>query len=103
MLEDLLVKEEEDARGLMSVPFGSLASSFSCPSPSDAGAPPRSRLDPGVLGVLVEEPKDAKAPDPSPKAEEAPLVGDATLVVVRGATLVNGLVLLLKDSNLFAG
>lgn len=99
----MLVKEEDDAWGFTLAPFDSLTSSFSCPSPLDAGAPPRSRLDPGVLGVLADEPKDAKAPDPSPKAEEAPLVGDATLVVVRGATLVNGLVLLLKESNLFAG
>lgn len=39
---------------------------------------------PGVLGVLAEEPKDAKAPDPKPKAEEAPAVGEATLEVVKG-------------------
>ena len=26
---------------------------------------------PGVFGVFAEEPKDAKAPDPRPKAEEA--------------------------------
>ena len=99
----MLVREEDDARGFTSAPFISLTSSFSCGSPLDTGAPPRSRPDPGVLGVLAEEPNDAKAPDPSPKAEEAPLVGEATLAVVRGATLVNGLVLLLKESNLFAG
>ena len=33
----------------------------------------------GVLGVLFEEPNEANAPDPSPNAEEAPTVGDATL------------------------
>lgn len=39
---------------------------------------------PGVFGVLAAEPKDAKAPDPKPKAEEAPAVGEATLEVVKG-------------------
>ena len=39
---------------------------------------------PGVLGVFAEDPKDAKAPEPSPKAEEAPVVGEETLVVVKG-------------------
>lgn len=37
---------------------------------------------PGVLGVFADRPKDAKAPEPRPKAEEAPGVGEATLVVV---------------------
>ena len=45
---------------------------------------------PGVLGVLVDEPKDAKAPDPRPKAEEAPLVGEETPVVVTGAMPLSG-------------
>lgn len=39
---------------------------------------------PGVFGVFAEEPKDANAPDPKPKAEEAPAVGEATLEVVKG-------------------
>lgn len=39
---------------------------------------------PGVLGVFAVEPNDAKAPVPSPKAEEAPDVGEATPVVVSG-------------------
>lgn len=32
---------------------------------------------PGVLGVLAD-PKEAKAPEPRPKALDAPVVGDAT-------------------------
>ena len=45
---------------------------------------PKSRDVPGVLGVLAVDPKDAKAPDPRPNADDAPDVGDATPVVVRG-------------------
>lgn len=45
---------------------------------------------PGVLGVLAEVPKDAKAPEPRLKAEEAPVVGEATLVVVKGAMPLSG-------------
>lgn len=32
----------------------------------------KSKAVPGVLGVLVAEPKDAKAPDPRPNADDAP-------------------------------
>ena len=35
---------------------------------------------PGVLGVFAD-PKEAKAPEPSPNAEAAPVVGDGTFVV----------------------
>lgn len=45
---------------------------------------------PGVLGVLEEDPKDANAPEPKPKAEEAPVVGEATLVVVTGVMPLSG-------------
>lgn len=60
---------------------------------------PNSRDVPGVLGVFAEDPNDAKAPDPRPKAEEAPLVGEAAFVVVKGAIPLNGLDLLLKDPS----
>ena len=60
---------------------------------------PNSRDVPGVLGVFAEDPNDAKAPEPRPKAEEAPLVGEAALVVVKGAMPLNGLDLLLKDPS----
>jgi hypothetical protein len=51
---------------------------------------PKSNAVPGVFGVLVAEPKDAKAPVPRPKAEDAPVVGEETLFVVNGAMLLNG-------------
>ena len=47
----------------------------------------------GVRGVFAVEPNDAKAPDPRPKAEDAPLVGEATPVVVRGEMPLRGLAL----------
>lgn len=43
---------------------------------------PKSKAFPGVLGVLVVDPKDANAPEPSPNAEEAP--GDAVMLVFNG-------------------
>lgn len=46
-------------------------------------------LAPGVLGVFPE-PKDAKAPEPRPKALEAPLVGETRAPGVLGS---NGLAL----------
>lgn len=42
----------------------------------------KSKPAPGVLGVLTADPKDAKAPEPSPNAEEA--LGDVTVLVFRG-------------------
>ena len=42
----------------------------------------KSKVLPVVLGALVAEPKDAKAPEPRPKADEAP--GGALLVVFSG-------------------
>ncbi len=40
---------------------------------------PKSRALPGDFGVF-EAPKDAKAPEPSPKALDAPAVGDGIAV-----------------------
>jgi hypothetical protein len=45
--------------------------------------PPKSNALPGVFGVF-EDPNDANAPDPKPKALDAPVVGD-TRDVVGGA------------------
>ena len=45
----------------------------------------------GVFGVFTEEPKEAKAPDPRPKAEDAPAVGEVTLVAVAGEVVLKGL------------
>jgi hypothetical protein len=59
----------------------------------DAAAPAallKSKAVPGVLGVLVAEPNDAKAPDPKPKAVAAPPVGEEMLVVLSGAILSKG-------------
>jgi hypothetical protein len=51
---------------------------------------PKSKADPGVFGVLFALPKLANAPEPSPNADEAPvLVGEATAEVVKFAE--NGL------------
>lgn len=54
---------------------------------------PKSKDVPGVLGVFALDPKDAKAPEPSPKAEDAPVVGVDTPVVVNGDMPFSGLVL----------
>ncbi len=79
----LLVKEETDVCDLISVPPGSRAPSFSRSWPVAEGLE-GSVAVPGVLGVLADRPKDAKAPEPRPNAEEAPGAGEATLVVVKG-------------------
>jgi hypothetical protein len=44
---------------------------------------PKSSAVPGVFGVF-EEPKDANAPVPKPKALDAPVVGDAIDDVAAG-------------------
>jgi hypothetical protein len=51
----------------------------------------KSKAVPGVLGVLVAEPNEAKAPEPSPKAEEPPIVGEARALVVSGGMALKGL------------
>ena len=63
-------------------------------SPGSAGVCPddftQSNALPGVLGVF-DEPKEAKAPDPRPKALDAPVVGDETVFVFRGEMALKGL------------
>lgn len=71
----------------------SVLSRFSLGVEGDAAAPAallNSNAVPGVLGVFEAEPKEAKAPDPSPNAEDAPEVGDDTLLVLRGDIALNG-------------
>lgn len=51
----------------------------------------KSNAVPGVLGVFAADPNEAKAPLPSPNAEEPPVVGDDTALGVSGATELNGL------------
>lgn len=46
---------------------------------------------PGVLGALMEEPNEAKAPEPSPKAEEAPIAGEPRVVLAEGVVALKGL------------
>lgn len=96
-MDDLLFRDNVEIFALTSSPV----LSFSRFSPAAvAGVElPKSSDVPGVLGVLAEDPNDAKAPDPRPKADEAPLVGEATFVVVKGAMPLNGLGLLLRDPS----
>ena len=68
-------------------------SRFSCVVAIGVLVLPRSKDVLGVLGVFVVDPNDAKAPDPSPKADDAPVVGDETFVVVKGARPFNALIL----------
>ena len=51
----------------------------------------KSKAVPGVLGVFVAEPKEAKAPEPRPKAPEAPVVGEEIPLVFKGVTALKGL------------
>ena len=50
----------------------------------------KSKPVPGVFGVLTADPKEAKAPEPRPKAEDA--TGDVTVLVLRGCMSLKGLV-----------
>lgn len=100
MLDDLLANEHIDGFGLISAPVISFPDSFSRFSPAAKVLfvlLPKSSDAPGVLGVLAEDPKDANAPDPSPKAEDAPFVGEATFVVVKGEMPLNGFGLPLEE------
>lgn len=90
MLEDRLVREDVEPLGLTSAAGPSL-SRFSPLLAVGVLKLPRSRDVPGVLGVLAVVPNDAKAPEPSPKAEDAPVVGVGTLVVAKGVMPFNGL------------
>ena len=52
---------------------------------------PQSKAVPGVFGVFEADPNDAKAPVPRPKAEEAPVEGEAMPEVLRGEIMLKGL------------
>lgn len=99
MLDDRLAKEDVDAFGLISAPLASFTASFSRFSTTGVVELLRSRDAPGVRGVLAVDPKDANAPEPSPKAEEAPFVEGVTLLVVNGGMPLNGLDLPLVDTS----
>ncbi len=86
-----MVREDDEALDVTLLFPASLAASlprFSV-AEDDPTAEPKSSDGPGVLGVLAEDPKDAKAPEPSPNAEEAPELGDETLVE-SGEIALNG-------------
>lgn len=84
----LLLKDDAEVFGCIPDVPTSRAVSFSRSFPVAVGWD-CSIAVPGVLGVL-EEPNDANAPEPRPKAEEAPVVGEATLVVATGAMRLSG-------------
>ena len=96
---DLLFKVNVELIALLSEPALSFSFSRFSPAAVEGVEVAKSREVPGVLGVFAEDPKEAKAPDPRPNADEAPLVGEATLVVVKGAMPLNGFDLLLKDPS----
>ena len=50
-----------------------------------------STLPPGVFGALLEDPNEAKAPEPKPNAEEPPTVGDAMTLLPPGVRELKGL------------
>ena len=91
----LLVFSNEAPEGIrVEAAFSFPASSFLSP-----GVPrvcpdgfSQSKAFPGVLGVL-DELKEAKAPEPSPKALDAPEVGEAVVFVFRGEIALKGLFL----------
>ena len=97
------MREDAEVRGSIFVPLYSLDCCFSCLSPTADVGVPKSKAVPGVFGVLADKPKEANAPDPSPKADDAPVEGDVTLVVARGVMPLRGLVLLLNESKRLAG
>jgi hypothetical protein len=51
----------------------------------------KSNAVPGVLGVLLEEPNEANAPDPRPKADEPAVVGEARPGPTTGEMALKGL------------
>jgi hypothetical protein len=56
----------------------------------DIAAALKSKAVPGVLGVFAAEPKEANAPEPSPKADEPPVVGEASPPGVNGEMALKG-------------
>lgn len=101
--EDLLSREDVDGLFLILVSVESFRmnslSLFSAAGDSDAKELPKSSDVAGVFGVFAEDPKDANAPDPSPKAEEAPEEGEAMLAVDKGAIELDGLDLPLDEPS----
>lgn len=78
-------------RALFMILLGSFLSAGVVGTAAGVEAVLKSNAVPGVLGVLLADPKDAKAPDPRPKAEEPPVVGDASAPGVNGEMALKGL------------
>lgn len=101
--EDLLSREDVEGLFLILFSVESLVmrsfSLFSAAGDGDARELPKSTDVAGVFGVFADDPKDANAPDPSPKAEEAPEVGEAMLAVDKGAIELKGLDLPLEEPS----
>ncbi len=78
------------------VVFRALCAGLSFLSDKVVGAGPamaadlKSKAVPGVFGVLAAEPNDANAPEPSPKAVDAPAVGDVSPLGVIGERALKG-------------
>lgn len=83
--------ETASFRALFTTLFVGLFSAGVVGAAAGVAAALKSNAVPGVFGVLLADPKDAKAPDPSPKAEEPPVVGDASAPGVNGEIPLNGL------------
>ena len=95
----LLANDDEEARGFTLSPLTSFSHSFSLLSAAGVTLGPNSSAVPGVFGVFTAEPKEANAPVPRPKAEEAPVVGEAMPVVVDGEMALKGLDLPCEDES----
>lgn len=95
VFDDRLARDDVEIFVLISAPEASFPDSFSRFSAPVVEAFPKlpvSRDVPGVLGVFMEDPKEAKAPEPSPNAEDPPFgVGEERFVVLRGDIPLNGL------------
>lgn len=90
--DDLLVKDDDDTLVFMSAPPVSLPASFSRFSTTGV-------VEPGIPEVLVDDPKEANAPEPSPKAKDAPLMGGVAVFVDKGVMPLNGLGLPPADAS----
>lgn len=99
VLDDLLVKDDDDTLAFMSAPPVSLPASFSRFSTIGVADPPGPRAVPGMPEALVDDPKEANAPEPSPKAKDAPLMGGVTVFVDKGVMALNGLGLPPADAS----
>lgn len=85
------VVDSDSFRALFTILLGAFFSPGVVGVPADAVVGLKSKAVPGVLGVFAADPKDANAPDPSPKAEEPAVVGEAKPVFVKGEIALKGL------------